>query len=123
HPTPPPRPAPARTGRGARAEGPRPAPPPERREKEKGRGRGAGARPGGGGHRGLDRPQLERRGLERVAEGDPATHPSGGVAGEGERGRCAMKCLSLRHPWCHLVLFYGKSIENRKWNTAFRGEF
>jgi hypothetical protein len=34
-----------------------------------------------------------------------------------------MKCLSLRHPWCHLVLFYGKSIENRKWNTAFRGEF
>ena len=34
-----------------------------------------------------------------------------------------MKALSLRHPWCHVVLHYGKSIENRKWNTLFRGEF
>jgi len=34
-----------------------------------------------------------------------------------------MKCLSLRQPWAHLVLFHGKSIENRRWNTSFRGEF
>lgn len=34
-----------------------------------------------------------------------------------------MKALSLRHPWCHAVLHLGKSIENRRWNTSFRGEF
>jgi hypothetical protein len=34
-----------------------------------------------------------------------------------------MKALSLRQPWCHAVLYYGKLIENRKWNTHFRGEF
>lgn len=34
-----------------------------------------------------------------------------------------MKALSLRQPWAHFVLHHGKRIENRRWNTAFRGEF
>ena len=34
-----------------------------------------------------------------------------------------MKALSLRPPWGNAVLYLGKSIENRRWNTAFRGEF
>jgi hypothetical protein len=34
-----------------------------------------------------------------------------------------MKALSLRQPWVWLVLHAGKTIENRRWNTAFRGEF
>lgn len=33
-----------------------------------------------------------------------------------------MKTLSLRQPWAWAVL-HGKSIENRRWNTRFRGEF
>ena len=34
-----------------------------------------------------------------------------------------MKALSLRQPWAHAVLHLGKDIENRVWNTEFRGEF
>ena len=34
-----------------------------------------------------------------------------------------IKCLSLRQPWADFVLFHGKRIENRRWNTAFRGHF
>jgi len=34
-----------------------------------------------------------------------------------------MKALSLRQPWAALVVYFGKSIENRKWNTHFRGDF
>jgi hypothetical protein len=34
-----------------------------------------------------------------------------------------MKCLSLRQPWANAVLYLGKSVENRKWNTRYRGEF
>lgn len=34
-----------------------------------------------------------------------------------------MKALSLRQPWAWLVVHGGKTIENRKWNTKFRGEF
>ncbi len=34
-----------------------------------------------------------------------------------------MKVLSLRQPWAHMVVHQGKNIENRKWNTCFRGEF
>jgi hypothetical protein len=34
-----------------------------------------------------------------------------------------MKALSLRQPWAWLVVHGGKSIENRRWNTSFRGEF
>lgn len=29
--------------------------------------------------------------------------------------------LSLRQPWAHIVLYYGKRIENRKWCTEYRG--
>lgn len=32
-----------------------------------------------------------------------------------------MKALSLRQPWLWLVLYAGKWIENRKWNTFYRG--
>lgn len=34
-----------------------------------------------------------------------------------------MKALSLRQPWCELVVSGAKPIENRRWNTRFRGEF
>jgi len=34
-----------------------------------------------------------------------------------------MKALSLKQPWAELVLQGKKTIELRKWNTNFRGEF
>lgn len=34
-----------------------------------------------------------------------------------------MKALSLTQPWAWLVVHAGKDIENRRWNTKFRGEF
>lgn len=34
-----------------------------------------------------------------------------------------MKALSLRQPWAAAVMHLGKRIENRRWNTSFRGEF
>jgi hypothetical protein len=34
-----------------------------------------------------------------------------------------MKVLSLKQPWAELVVSGRKSIELRKWNTNFRGEF
>jgi hypothetical protein len=32
-----------------------------------------------------------------------------------------MKALSLRQPWAWMVIHGGKSIENRRWNTRYRG--
>ena len=34
-----------------------------------------------------------------------------------------MKVLSLKQPWAELILQGKKTIEIRKWNTNFRGEF
>ena len=34
-----------------------------------------------------------------------------------------MKTLSLKQPWAELVVSGKKTIELRKWNTHFRGEF
>jgi|SRR3989344_3657489 len=34
-----------------------------------------------------------------------------------------MKALSLKQPWAELILSGKKTIELRKWNTNFRGEF
>lgn len=34
-----------------------------------------------------------------------------------------MKALSLRQPWLFAVTHLGKRVENRCWNTSFRGEF
>lgn len=34
-----------------------------------------------------------------------------------------MKVLSIKQPWAELVLQGRKTIELRKWNTNFRGEF
>ena len=34
-----------------------------------------------------------------------------------------MKCLSLKQPFAELIISGKKSIELRKWNTKFRGEF
>jgi hypothetical protein len=34
-----------------------------------------------------------------------------------------MKALSLTQPWAWLVVHAGKDVENRRWNTRFRGEF
>jgi predicted transcriptional regulator len=33
------------------------------------------------------------------------------------------KCLSLRQPYAELIVSGRKTIELRKWNTKFRGEF
>lgn len=33
-----------------------------------------------------------------------------------------MRALSLRQPWAWMVVHGGKTIENRRWNTSFRGE-
>jgi hypothetical protein len=32
-----------------------------------------------------------------------------------------MKALSIRQPWAHMILHYGKDIENRTWSTPVRG--
>jgi hypothetical protein len=34
-----------------------------------------------------------------------------------------VKALSLRQPYAHSVVHYGKTLENRRWSTRFRGEF
>jgi hypothetical protein len=34
-----------------------------------------------------------------------------------------MRALSLRQPWAAIVVHFGKHVENRVWNTSFRGEF
>ena len=34
-----------------------------------------------------------------------------------------MKCLSLKQPFADLLAHGEKTIESRKWNTSFRGEF
>ena len=34
-----------------------------------------------------------------------------------------MKCLSLKQPYAELLVSGKKTIELRKWNTAFRGKF
>ena len=34
-----------------------------------------------------------------------------------------MKALSLRQPWAWAVVHGGKTIENRRWSTRFRGRF
>jgi len=34
-----------------------------------------------------------------------------------------MKALSLKQPWAELIVSGKKTIELRKWNTHFRGEF
>lgn len=33
------------------------------------------------------------------------------------------KALSLRQPWAWMVVHGGKAIENRRWDTRFRGPF
>lgn len=32
-----------------------------------------------------------------------------------------MKTLSIRHPWAWLIIHAGKDIENRQWNSRYRG--
>jgi hypothetical protein len=34
-----------------------------------------------------------------------------------------MRALSLTQPWAWLVVHAGKNVENRRWNTKFRGPF
>ena len=34
-----------------------------------------------------------------------------------------MKCLSLKQPYAHLLASGKKTVELRKWNTKFRGQF
>lgn len=34
-----------------------------------------------------------------------------------------LKVLSIRQPWAHLIIHGGKDVENRTWNTKFRGRF
>lgn len=37
-------------------------------------------------------------------------------------GASKLKALSIRQPWCHRILHYGKPVENRSRRTHFRGE-
>ena len=32
-----------------------------------------------------------------------------------------MRVLSIRQPWCELILGHGKTVENRTWTTNWRG--
>lgn len=32
-----------------------------------------------------------------------------------------MRILSVRQPWAHAILHYGKDVENRSWATPYRG--
>jgi len=32
-----------------------------------------------------------------------------------------MKALSVRQPWAWMIIYGGKNIENRSWNTGYRG--
>lgn len=32
-----------------------------------------------------------------------------------------MKALSLKQPWAHAILYFGKDVENRGWSTKHRG--
>ena len=34
-----------------------------------------------------------------------------------------MKILSIRQPWAHLIAHGSKNIENRSWQTRYRGLF
>ena len=34
-----------------------------------------------------------------------------------------MRTLSIRQPWAWLIVHGHKTVENREWNTQFRGEF
>jgi predicted transcriptional regulator len=40
-----------------------------------------------------------------------------------EQGILMMKCLSLKQPYSELIVSGRKTIELRKWNTKFRGQF
>jgi hypothetical protein len=44
-----------------------------------------------------------------------------GIARLQKRGP-PMKALSIQQPWAWAILFAGKDIENRTWNTHYRGE-
>lgn len=47
---------------------------------------------------------------------------SGLRGGRRERGG-VLKTLSIRQPWADAIIYCGKDIENRTWNTKFRGTF
>jgi hypothetical protein len=32
-----------------------------------------------------------------------------------------MKAISVRQPWADAIVWHGKTIENRTWNTGYRG--
>lgn len=32
-----------------------------------------------------------------------------------------MRAISLRQPWAHAVVHFGKTLENRRWSTKYRG--
>lgn len=38
-----------------------------------------------------------------------------------DEGGAIMKVLSIRQPWAHLIIAGIKRIENRTWNTNYRG--
>lgn len=34
-----------------------------------------------------------------------------------------MKVLSIKPPWCFAIIYGDKNVENRSWNTTYRGRF
>jgi hypothetical protein len=56
-----------------------------------------------------------RQGLKSES---PVSQPTNGAIMSDPKTSWA---LSIRQPWCWLILHGGKDIENRKWSTRFRG--
>lgn len=32
-----------------------------------------------------------------------------------------MRALTVKQPWAHAIIHYGKNVENRSWRTTYRG--
>ena len=34
-----------------------------------------------------------------------------------------VRCLAIKQPWANAIIYCGKNIENRTWDTRYRGKF
>lgn len=50
-----------------------------------------------------------------------STMPRRRAVGDCKWKGAKMKAISIRQPWAHLIIHGGKEIENRSWNTKYRG--
>ena len=47
---------------------------------------------------------------------EPAGEPP-----KAAKGGVQLKCLTVRQPWAHAIIFRGKTVENRSWPSKYRG--